>query len=58
MSLQKAIDYYGNQRKLADALGLKPMAVTQWKKRGVPLRRALEIEKKTHGKIKFADLIN
>jgi DNA-binding transcriptional regulator YdaS (Cro superfamily) len=59
MSLQKAIDHFGGPRNLADKLGLKTtMAISQWKKRGVPLKRALEIDELTNGDISFRDLIN
>jgi DNA-binding transcriptional regulator YdaS (Cro superfamily) len=59
MSLQKAIDHFGGPRSLADKLGLKTtMAISQWKKRGIPLSRALEIEELSGGAISFRDLVN
>jgi len=52
MSLQAAINFFGNQSKLARVIGVDPMAVTQWKKRGVPLARAIQIDKLTKGAVK------
>jgi DNA-binding transcriptional regulator YdaS (Cro superfamily) len=37
--LDRAIKAAGGGRKLAAALGVSPMAVSQWKKRGVPAER-------------------
>jgi DNA-binding transcriptional regulator YdaS (Cro superfamily) len=56
-NLQPAIDYFGNQAKLARAMGLDPMSVTQWKRRGLPLKRAIEISKLTNGTVKPVDLL-
>lgn len=46
-----AIKYFGNQTKLADALKVTPMAVSQWKKRQIPLEIAKKIEEVTNGDI-------
>jgi len=46
-----AISHFGNQTKLASALGIVPRSVSGWPDR-VPLARALQIEKLTHGKLK------
>ena len=54
--IDRAIEYFGGQAALAEKLGLTKMAVTQWKERGVPLVRAIEIEKLTNGKITCHDL--
>jgi len=35
---------YGSQAKFAKKLGVSPMTVAQWKKRGVPAERAIQIE--------------
>ncbi len=48
--LNQVIQHFGNGTALAKALGIKPAAVYQWK--NVPPRRALEIEKLTHGLFK------
>jgi DNA-binding transcriptional regulator YdaS (Cro superfamily) len=56
-NIQLAIDYFGSQAALAKALGVNPMAVTQWKKRGLPPVRAMQISKCTHGAIKPDELL-
>lgn len=55
-NLQPAIDFFKNQTALAKALKLDPMAITQWKKRGIPPHRAIQISKLTGGFIKPSDL--
>lgn len=43
--IAEAVAVAGNQTKLAEKLGVKQQAVSQWLRRGwVPLRRAQEIE--------------
>lgn len=56
-NLQIAIDYFGSQANLAHAMGLNPMVVTQWKRRGLPPKRAKQISELTNGKIKPVDLL-
>jgi len=56
-NLQPAIDYFKTQKALADALEVNPMAITQWKKRGIPPKRAKEIAKLTNGKVKASVLL-
>ncbi|MDD5084177.1 MAG: Cro/CI family transcriptional regulator [Candidatus Moranbacteria bacterium] len=56
-NMQPAIDYFGTQAALAKAIGVNPMSVTQWKRRGLPPRRAKEISELTHGTIKASDLL-
>jgi DNA-binding transcriptional regulator YdaS (Cro superfamily) len=56
-NLQLAIDYFGSQAKLARAIGINPMAVTQWKRRGIPPHRAKQISDMTQGAIKTSDLL-
>lgn len=54
-ALDKAINEVGGQSALAAALklpGKNPrMTVQQWKKRGVPAARVLQIERATKGKV-------
>ena len=57
INIQIAIDYFGSQAALAKALGVNSMAVTQWKKRGLPIIRALQIERCTKGSIKAEELL-
>ncbi len=52
-ALGKAISQHGSQAKLAKAIGVTPMAVTNWKKRGaVPADQCRKIELATGGKVK------
>lgn len=55
-ALDTAIRVVGTQSKLAEALGLSPMAVSQWRKRGVPAVHCREIERLTHGAVTVHDL--
>jgi DNA-binding transcriptional regulator YdaS (Cro superfamily) len=55
-ALQRAIDHFGSQAKLAERLSVKPMAVSQWKKRGVPPERCGAIEDATGGAVTRAEL--
>ena len=55
-ALLRAITHFGSQARLAKALGVVPMAVTNWKKRGVPVAWAPEIERATNGLVTRAEL--
>lgn len=46
-----AIKHFGGIVKLAETLGIRPQAVSQWGK-DIPIRRAYEIERLTKGKLK------
>jgi len=48
MKKNDVIRHFGSAKKVADALGIKPAAVSQWKEEIPPLR-ALQLEKITHG---------
>lgn len=48
-ALERAVDKVGGQSKLAKSLGVTPMAVSLWKKRGVPPERCIPIERATGG---------
>lgn len=50
-ALDKAIKHFGSQRAMASAMGVSPMAVTQWLKRGLPMERALQLHELTNGEI-------
>lgn len=50
-ALQAAIDYFGSQKALAEALGVVPMAVTNWKERQVPVLQCIAIERVTEGSV-------
>jgi len=49
--LLKAIAVAGGQRRLAEKLGVSSMAVSQWKRRGIPPHRVIEIERAIDGEI-------
>lgn len=50
--LDAAIKHFGSQASLAKAVGVVPMAISNWKKRGVPPEKAKAIEKVTDGAVK------
>ena len=51
MKKQQAVEHFGNQTKLAHALGITPSAVSLWKDI-VPLFRQLQLERLTGGALK------
>jgi DNA-binding transcriptional regulator YdaS (Cro superfamily) len=55
-ALDKAAELLGGQSELALALDVTSMAISQWKKRGVPAERAVQIEQVTKKKVKRSDL--
>lgn len=56
-ALQRAIDHFGSQVALAEALDCRPQAVWNWLWRGqVPPNRAVDIERVTRGEVKRAEL--
>lgn len=60
MTPHQAIDMaaaiLGGKGKLCTALGLNRQAIFNWKKSQIPLRRALQIEQLTQGKVRLVDL--
>jgi DNA-binding transcriptional regulator YdaS (Cro superfamily) len=55
-SLQRAIKILGNQAALAKALKVTPMAITNWKARGVPAKRCSDIQRITNNSVTCEDL--
>lgn len=55
-ALQKAIDVFPSQAAFAEALGVVPMTVSQWKARGVPAQRCRDIERVTERKVTRREL--
>lgn len=53
MKLNEVADFFGGKKKLADALGIFPSAVTQWGN-SVPVGRQYQIEVLTKGRFKAA----
>ena len=54
--MEKVIKYFGSQKELADLLGVTQMAISQWKKRGIPIKRCLQIEQLSKGAIKREEI--
>lgn len=54
--LSRAIELLGSQAALARAIGVVPMAISNWKTRGVPVQKCGEIEKATAGAVRKHDL--
>ena len=46
-AIERAVALIGSQAKLASALGVSGMAVSQWRRRGIPAERVLAIERAT-----------
>lgn len=54
--LARAIKAVGGGRKLAAMLGVSPMAVSQWKKRGVPVERVPAVVRACGGVVQGHEL--
>ena len=52
MEYQEAIKFFGSQVSLAHALGLTQPSIWEWKHKGIPDKRQLEIERATAGQLK------
>ena len=48
--IEKAIKVVGNQKRLADTLGVSTQAITKWRRR-IPAERVLDIERATGGEV-------
>lgn len=46
-AIEKAINAAGGLSKLADLLNVKPQVVHNWRSRGIPAERVLEVERVT-----------
>lgn len=51
MNIDDAIKYFGSKKKLADALGIRPSAVTQWGV-DIPAIRQFQIQVISKNKLK------
>ena len=56
-AFQAAVDFFGSQGKMARKMGINPMTVSQWKRNGMPAKRAVEIERLTGGLVTRAELL-
>lgn len=54
MKTKSAAEFFGSKKKLAEALGISPSAVTMWGDE-VPELRQYQIERITKGKVKRGD---
>lgn len=52
MKKSDAINFFGNQTKLAKALGIKDASASQWGE-VIPEKQALKLERITNGKLKY-----
>lgn len=55
MKTKEAADFFGGKRKMAEALGVSPSAVSQWGE-FVPLIRQYQIQVVTKGKLKAQEV--
>lgn len=52
MKLDTAVEYYGNQRKLAEGLSIHESQVSRWKEGGiVPIKYALRLVSLSRGEL-------
>jgi hypothetical protein len=52
MTFGQLVDYYGSQSAAARALGIEPPSVNEWKDKGIPEVRQLQLHKLTKGVLK------
>lgn len=55
--LKKAVAHFKTKKALAEAVGVKPMTVTQWFNRGLPAHRAKQISDATGGLVTMQELV-
>jgi hypothetical protein len=56
-AFEKLHDFYKTHDIIAAVFSVTRQNVTAWKKNGIPSNRALEVEKKTGGKITAYDVL-
>jgi DNA-binding transcriptional regulator YdaS (Cro superfamily) len=52
MTYDELIDHFGSQAEAARSLGLKQPSISEWKKRGIPPLRQLDIQRRTRGRLR------
>ncbi|MHB1729613.1 MAG: Cro/CI family transcriptional regulator [Leptospirillum sp.] len=58
LSIHDIVNFFGNQSVLARALSIKPQSVQEWVSTNhLPIRRAIQIERLTDGKIRLEDML-
>lgn len=50
-AIEQAIEAAGGLTKLADSLKVSPQVIFNWRKRGVPAERVLDVERATDGRV-------
>jgi DNA-binding transcriptional regulator YdaS (Cro superfamily) len=50
-ALEKAIEHQDGTANMAEKLGVSRQAINQWKTRGIPAERAVQIEKLLEGQV-------
>ena len=59
ISIQDLIVHFGNQSELARRLSISPQAIQRWVSTNhLPIRRAIEIERITEGRIRLKDILH
>ena len=56
-AFEKLHDYFKTHDAIALAFKTTRTNITAWKKRGIPTKRALEVEKKTKGFVSAMDVL-
>ena len=54
----RVIEHFGSKRAAADAFGLHRETLRLWQHHGVPLQRALDIERLTQGAITAEEILS
>lgn len=55
--ISKTISYFGNMRKMADAIGVSSPTIIGWRNKGsLPVKRCVQIEQATGGQVTRRDL--
>lgn len=55
-ALERAIEHVGGLTALANAIKTTPQVVVNWRKRGVPAERVIDIEVATRGEVSRHEL--
>ena len=50
-ALERAVATIGGLSKLASRIGVRPQVIVNWRSRGIPAARVLDIERATEGKV-------
>ena len=54
--VDKSISSVGGLSELSSILGVAPQVVTNWRVRGVPVERCIDLEKATDGAVRCEDI--